>query len=1000
MMNWFPFQMKTASTRGYVRSGAKRPVGYRPAVEILEDRCLLSGDGPKVLPPGAWDGLQYGTTDGLGVNIHFTSPQPGEAAMLAASGVRWVRMDLTWRNTERQPGQYDFSAYDTLLNALKPYGIRTLFTMDYGNALYDQGLAPYDDAGRLAFTNWATAAFQHFQGQGILWELWNEPNIARFWTPAPDVQNYIQLALDVGKALRSVAPGETFIGPATSTIDFAFLQACFQGGLLNYFDAVSVHPYRSTGPETAAADYATLRQLIDQYAPPGKVIPILSGEWGYSAVGRGDPLQGALLAREWLTNLANDIPLSIWYDWHDDGTDPGNAEHNYGTVAYHYYAGRDPVYDPKPGYQSAATLTTLLAGDTYQGRLGLAQDTDYALAFGDGASTRYVAWTTSATAHTVTLPLPPGLYAEVSDTGAGLGVAAADTNGLTVTLTGAPVYLVPSDGSGPAAPVNLAATAGKGLVTLSWAAAAGATGYDIYRGTTPGGEAPIPIARGVTATAFTDTGLASGATYYYRVTAANASGESAPSNEGAATLARRARFAVAVNFSDDQAAAPTGYLHDVGLPFEDQGDGFRFGWNQDTTADATDNYIAMQNPDNPDASWRVALPNGTYRVRVGVGDPGDDFDASYAVDVQGVLAVSGTPTPEDKFFAGTVAVSVTDGYLTVSNDSEAVNNKIDYIDIMQLAPAGIDFSGGFAGAAGLALNNGVTITADGRLRLTDGDVNESRSAFVTAPVVIQRFTTAFRFQLTDAYADGFTFTLQGVGDNARGGIGGTLGYQGIARSVAVKFDLYNNEGEGPDSTGLYTDGRSPTTPAIDLSGTGIDLHSGDMFDVSMSYDGSVLAVTITDEVTGATAVQRYPIDIPAVIGSPLAYAGFTAGTGGVSAVQDILDWTGQFPIPRHPPAQLDVSALRSIMAATPVAMTVSLLDAAGHRAGDHDPVPLTSPAVQAALPTDDPVPAVDAGRLRRSARPKLATTPRCLSILDSPFSDGQWRFWGEGNEAL
>jgi hypothetical protein len=411
----------------------------------------------------------------------------------------------------------------------------------------------------------------------------------------------------------------------------------------------------------------------------------------------------------------------------------------------------------------------------------------------------------------------------------------------------------------------------------------------------------------------------------------------------------------------------------------------------------------MQDPDNPDASWRVALPNGTYVVRVGVGDPSDDFDASYAVDVQGMLAVSGTPTWHHKFFAGTVAVSVTDGYLTVTNDPQAVNNKIDFIDILQLSAAGIDFSGGFAGTAGLALNNGVTITSDSRLRLTDGGANESRSAFVTAPVDIQRFTTAFRFQLTDANADGFTFTLQGIGPNAVGGPGGNLGYVGIVRSVAVKFDLYNNEGEGFDSTGLYTDGRSPTTPAIDLSGTGIDFHSGDVFDVSMSYDGSVLAVTITDEVTGASATQRYAIDIPAVIGGPLAYVGFTAGTGGQSVVQDILDWsgrfpvppyifdrTGQFPVPLSPRAHLNVSALPSIIAGMPAAMTIYPLDAGDHHTGDNDPAAISNLDGQAALLVDDPFTAIDAGRLNHPVRSKLAKTQRHPSMLASPLSEDQW----------
>ena len=55
---------------------------------------------------------------GLGVNIHFTAPQPGEMEMLARGGVRWVRMDFSWDATEREPGRYDFSAYDRLLGRL------------------------------------------------------------------------------------------------------------------------------------------------------------------------------------------------------------------------------------------------------------------------------------------------------------------------------------------------------------------------------------------------------------------------------------------------------------------------------------------------------------------------------------------------------------------------------------------------------------------------------------------------------------------------------------------------------------------------------------------------------------------------------------------------------------------------------------------------------------------------------------------------------------------
>ena len=43
----------------------------------------------------------------------------------------------------------------------------------------------------------------------------------------------------------------------------------------------------------------------------------------------------------------------------------------------------------------------------------------------------------------------------------------------------------------------------------------------------------------------------------------------------------------------------------------------------------------------------------------------------------------------------------------------------------------------------------------------------------------------------------------------------------------MKFDLWNNDGEGPNSTGLFRNGDKPSNPgAIDLTPSGIDLHSG------------------------------------------------------------------------------------------------------------------------------------------------------------------------------
>jgi hypothetical protein len=218
---------------------------------------------------------------------------------------------------------------------------------------------------------------------------------------------------------------------------------------------------------------------------------------------------------------------------------------------------------------------------------------------------------------------------------------------------------------------------------------------------------------------------------------------------------------------------------------------------------------------------------------------------------------------------------------------------------VMVEPWGLDGSGGFGvTAAGLVLSGSASMQG-GRLRLTDGGYSEAGSAFSPEPLDITRFSTRFEFQLTNASADGFTFTIQGNGPSALGGGGGSLGYAGIGKSVAVKFDLWNNDGEGPDSTGLYLDGAGPfNAGSIDLRPTGIDLHSGDIFEVTLNYDGGTLALGITDTQTGTTASQSYQVDIPGTVGGPTAYVGFTGGTGGATAIQDILNWGYPAPEPQ------------------------------------------------------------------------------------------------------
>jgi len=87
-------------------------------------------------------------------------------------------------------------------------------------------------------------------------------------------------------------------------------------------------------------------------------------------------------------------------------------------------------------------------------------------------------------------------------------------------LTGLGCFVVPP------APTNLVVTADSGLAGLSWTASPGATGYNVYRATAPGGPYSV-IAWGVTTTSYTDTNLTNNANaYYYVITAVNPGDES------------------------------------------------------------------------------------------------------------------------------------------------------------------------------------------------------------------------------------------------------------------------------------------------------------------------------------------------------------------------------------------------------------------------------------------------------------------------------------------
>jgi hypothetical protein len=265
-----------------------------------------------------------------------------------------------------------------------------------------------------------------------------------------------------------------------------------------------------------------------------------------------------------------------------------------------------------------------------------------------------------------------------------------------------------------------------------------------------------------------------------------------------------------------------------------------------------------------------------------------------------------TPVPNTgttKLYSAAIAVTQTATIKAIATSTLTISPVASAAYTIGPAAPVINFPNGFAAAQSTMTFNGSTGLDDSRLQLTNGGADQAGSAFVNTPVNIQNFTSDFTIQLSNAVADGMTFTIQNVGPTALGPAGGGLGYGSdlpqnpdpspnapITKSVAVKFDFFSNAGEGNDSTGLYVNGASPTTPAIDLTPSGIELNSGSTITAHLAYDGTNLTMTLTD-VSSDTFTQTWPINIPQTVGGNTAYVGFTGGTGGSSSSQKVESWS-------------------------------------------------------------------------------------------------------------
>lgn len=468
---------------------------------------------------------------GVGVNIHFTGAPTKDLDLIKNAGFNMARTDLKWDVVERTKGQYNWTEYDQLVNGLLSRGITPYLILDYNNPIYGAGAMDgiRGSTQIQGFTNFAKAAAAHYKGKKIIFEIWNEPNLGSiFWRPTENVTDYMNLVKSVSPAMKAADPNCVVVAPGVAFIanTFDYLKQCLQQGLLNYVDGLSVHPYKNENPEDGTVDYlyTELRNILGQYGK--RDFPILGGEFGFSTTWsnvRNETNQAQFLVRQLIMHDYYNVPVSIVYDFRNDGTDPNNAEHNFGILRNDY--------SQKPAYTAIKAMRSALAGYTYSKKLS-SGSSDYIYEYTNSSGKMAAAWTTggshSATIYgkTVTLTNMPTFVKDSTTTNPPSPPPSTDTP----TTTGAPVINKVS--------LGVQKTKGEYSALINWKDnATNETGIDVYQSI--GNESsfkllttiPAVSGSGTTTTSTVTIGISpTFGTYYYKLVARLSDGSTKTSN--------------------------------------------------------------------------------------------------------------------------------------------------------------------------------------------------------------------------------------------------------------------------------------------------------------------------------------------------------------------------------------------------------------------------------------------------------------------------------------
>ncbi|HEX2084679.1 MAG TPA: hypothetical protein VHF89_03275 [Solirubrobacteraceae bacterium] len=183
-----------------------------------------------------------------------------ETRLMASSGVGSVRVAFYWRSMQPREGEpVDFTESDRVVAAAARAGLRVFPTLVRAPAWATggderEGAVPLDPE---TYARFAADFVRRYGRGGTFWaespslparpmfsfQVWNEPDIGRYWEADPWPSSYVRLLRAARPAIKGVDPRAQVVAAGLTNESWEDLRRLYDAGARGLFDAAAIHPF-------------------------------------------------------------------------------------------------------------------------------------------------------------------------------------------------------------------------------------------------------------------------------------------------------------------------------------------------------------------------------------------------------------------------------------------------------------------------------------------------------------------------------------------------------------------------------------------------------------------------------------------------------------------------------------------------------------------------------------------------------------------------------------